>query len=154
MNEASVLAPASGWIDEEGVHVLPMRVYYEDTDAGGIVYHATYLRFMERARTEMLRVMGVSHRDLTSGSALGFAVRRCTIDYLKPARLDDALEVRTRLQSVRGASLDAVQVVRRAGEDLARALVGLAWLDGAGRPRRLPGHLRAALNKSVEGREA
>ena len=153
-----VLAPACGWI-EDGVHVLPLRVYYEDTDAGGIVYHASYLRFFERARTEMLRMMGITHEELGEGSAsgrpaLGFAVRRCTIDFLKPARLDDALEVRTSLAAMRGASLDAAQVVRRAGEDLVRALVGLAWIDLAGRPRRLPAKLREALGTLGAGREA
>jgi acyl-CoA thioester hydrolase len=154
-----VLAPATGWIEDGDTHIFPLRVYYEDTDAGGMVYHAAYLHFMERARTEMLRLLGATHWDLNDGGVLpasetavavgrvaqGFAVRRCTVDFRRPARLDDALEVRTRLAAVRGASLDAAQVVRRAGEDLVRGMVKLAWLDARGRPQRLPARLLAAL---------
>ena len=73
----------------DGVHILPLRVYYEDTDASGIVYYANYLRFIERGRTDMLRLLGISHRALNAGAGIAFAVRRCEIDYLAPARLDE-----------------------------------------------------------------
>ncbi|MCC2664562.1 MAG: ybgC, partial [Geminicoccaceae bacterium] len=89
-----------------GVHRLPLRVYYEDTDAAGIVYHAAYLEFAERARTEMLRCLGLDHGGLRDRFGLAFAVRRCVIDYLAPARLDDLLIVSTRLLRRGGASLE------------------------------------------------
>src|SRR5262249_19258454 len=93
-------------------HVFPVRVYYEDTDAAGIVYYANYLKFAERARTEMLRAHGFEHGGI--GAGLAFAVRSCAVDYLRPARLDDALEVRTRITRVGGASLEADQDICRA----------------------------------------
>ena len=105
--------PSSGWADMTArEHVFPVRVYYEDTDAGGIVYHANYLKFAERARTEMLRLLGHDQFDLLAQEEIGFTVRRCEVDYLAPARLDDALEVRTRLIDVRGASLKLAQTVQ------------------------------------------
>ena len=76
----------------DGVHVFPVRVYYEDTDAGGIVYYANYLKFAERARTELLRIAGITHSDLMAESGVAFAVRHCAADFIKPARLDDPLD--------------------------------------------------------------
>lgn len=128
------------------VHVFPMRVYFEDTDAAGIVYYANYLKFAERARTEMLREMGVNHARMMADDGLAFTVRRCSVDYLKPARLDDRLEVHTRLLEVRGASLVAEQTVRGKRGDLARLGLRLACTDSAGRPARMPGRLRARLS--------
>ena len=136
--------PESGRI-EAGVHRLPVRVYYEDTDAGGIVYHTTYLRFAERARTEVLRCLGFDHGILRERSGLVFAVRRCLADFLAPARLDDRLVVETRLQRLGRASLDLEQrVVASDGRLLVRLEVRLALLSGARRPARLPTALRAA----------
>ena len=124
-------------------HRFPVRVYYEDTDAGGIVYYANYLKFAERARTEMLRDMGAPCVDLVRRQGLSFAVRRCEVDYLRPARLDDRLEVETRLLGVGGATLDAEQTVRRDDDVLVR--VRLACMSSAGRPARLPAALRSVL---------
>ncbi len=138
---------------ERTVHVFPLRVYYEDTDAAGIVYYANYLRFAERARTEMLRELGTEQSRLMHDQGIGFTVRRCEVDYLSPARLDDRLEVRTRLLAAKGASLAALQVVSRIGEngpdELARLSVQLACINQAGRPRRLPDGLRRKLGPFV-----
>ena len=133
--------PAAGAI-AGGVHVLPLRVYYEDTDASGVVYYANYLRFIERGRTDMLRLLGVSQGALAAGSGIAFPVRRCEIDYLAPARLDDEIEVHTALG---GATIEARQSVRRGKAELARGTLRLACVGADGRPRRLPAAVRAAL---------
>lgn len=138
---------------DKGVHVFPIRVYYEDTDAAGIVYYANYLRFAERARTELLRLLGVEHSQLGIGQGLSFAVSRCNIDYLKPARLDDALEVHTTLTMVGRASLSAEQIVKREGADLARLALRIAVIDRLGRPARLPLELRNLLVNLSQSRE-
>lgn len=130
---------------DPNVHVFAVRVYYEDTDAAGIVYYANYLKFAERARTEWLRARGVGQRDLAEREGVAFAVRRLTAEYLKPAKLDDILEVRTRIVSVRGASIDAEQALRREGEDIARLTVTLACVARSGKPARLPPVVRHAL---------
>ncbi len=119
-------------------HLFPIRIYFEDTDAAGIVYYARYLHFIERARTEMMRCLGIPHAEMTADHGVMFAVRKCEIDFLSPARLDDALEVRTRIVEIRGASLEAEQLVRRGEEQLVRALVRLACITPAGRPARIP----------------
>ncbi len=127
-----------------GLHAWPLRVYYEDTDAAGIVYHASYLRFAERGRTEMLRELGFDHRSLADTHGVVFAVSRCVIDFHRPARLDDLLEVRTRPLAVGGARLELEQLVMRADAPLARLLVTLAVLDRSElRPKRLPDDVRA-----------
>jgi acyl-CoA thioester hydrolase len=121
-----------------------VRVYYEDTDAGGIVYHGNYLKFAERGRTELLRSLGHDHRALAGELGLVFAVARCAVDFVAPARLDDLLHVRTRALRVGGVRLELEQTVHRAGQVLARLEVTLAPLDRAGlRPKRLPEALRA-----------
>lgn len=132
------------------VHVYPVRVYYEDTDAGGIVYHASYLCYAERARTEMLRLVGVEQARLAAESGLAFAVARLGADYLAPARLDDALEVHTTLTELGAASLVARQAVRRNGRDLVVMRVRVACLGRGGRPARMPSGLRTALGRFVE----
>ncbi len=134
-----------GGVMTGGVHVLPLRVYYEDTDAAGIVYYANYLKFTERARADMLRLAGITQRELLANDGLAFTVRRCEVDYLAPARLDDELEVHTRVLKVGPATINAEQVVKREGADLVRSLVRLACINREGRPRRLPPSVRAAL---------
>ncbi len=129
----------------DGAYVFPVRVYYEDTDAAGLVYYANYLRFAERARTEMLRRLGVGQDRLRAESGLVFVVRRCTADYLRPARLDDDLVILTRLTALGGASLDLDQEVRRGGDVLVRLAFQIACIDQSGRPHRLPRAVRAAL---------
>ncbi|MGQ0677070.1 MAG: tol-pal system-associated acyl-CoA thioesterase [Rhodospirillales bacterium] len=126
-------------------HVYPLRVYYEDTDAGGVVYHANYLRFAERARTEMLRQAGVAQAALWNEQGLAFTVRRCEAEFLRPARLDDALEVHTRVLEARGARVAAEQVVKRAGDEIARLKLEIACVDRRGRPARLPPKVGDAL---------
>lgn len=130
---------------EGAVHRFTLRVYYEDTDAGGLVYHANYLKFVERARTEMLRMLGLDHGTLRRRYGLVFVVRRCTLDFLAPAGLDDVLEVETRLVRRGGASIDLVQTVARDGRPVVRAEVRLALLGCEGRAARLPGPLAEAL---------
>ena len=127
-------------------HIFPLRVYYEDTDAGGIVYYASYLRFAERARTEYLRSVGCDHQTLLAEDGIAFTVRQCSVDYMSPAFLDDPLEVHTRFLEVRGASLRAEQVVKRKMVELARLTVRLACVGGDGRPRRMPAALLSALS--------
>jgi acyl-CoA thioester hydrolase len=134
-------------------HRFPVRVYYEDTDAAGIVYYANYLKFAERARSELLREIGLAPAGLAQSHGLNFAVRGCAVEYLKPARLDDLLDVETRLTGLGGASLEAVQTVRRDGSALAEIRVRLACLDGGGRAARLPRALRAALEPYLEETE-
>lgn len=130
----------------DGQHVLTLRVYWEDTDAGGIVYYANYLRFTERARSDMLALAGIEQQRLLADDDVMFTVRECHVEYLRPARLDDDLEVATRLCAIGGASLAAEQIVRRpGGETLARTQVRVACVNVEGRPRRLPTAVRQAL---------
>lgn len=130
-----------------GVHVLPVRVYYEDTDAGGVVYHANYLKYCERGRTDFLRLRGIHQSAMTDAF---FVVRHMTCDFLRPARLDDLLEVETRLVDTGGARLVLDQQVTRAGSLLFQAQVTVALIDARGRPRRLTPDLRLALNSLGE----
>jgi acyl-CoA thioester hydrolase len=133
-----------------GTHVLPVRVYYEDTDFSGVVYHASYLRFLERGRTDYLRLAGVDQSTLhAGGDGLIFAVRRMTVDYLKPARMDDVLTVETRTAEVRGASLLIAQRVLRDAETIVTADVRVAAVAG-GRPVRIPDALRAILGQDAD----
>lgn len=125
-------------------HVFPVRVYYEDTDAAGIVYYANYLKFAERARSEFLRTRGIGNRALQESEGIAFAVRRLAIEYLAPAYLDDLLEVRSRITNVRGASIEAEQDVLKDGRDIARLTLTLACVARNGRPARLPDNVRKA----------
>jgi acyl-CoA thioester hydrolase len=136
--------PREGVI-EDGAYHYPVRVYYEDTDAAGLVYYANYLKFTERARTEMLRRLGVEQERLRQETGLCFVVRRCTAEFLLPARLDDDLFVLTRLAGLGAASLELDQEVRRADAALARLAFPIAAVGPSGRPQRLPPALRAAL---------
>jgi len=126
-------------------HTLPLRVYYEDTDAAGMVYHANYLKFAERGRSEMLRSLGFPHRKLGAEHGVGFAVRRCAIEYLAPARLEDDLTVVTTLTGVGAATLQAKQQIRRDDRLLVDLDVVVACIGRDGRPRRIPVALRQAL---------
>jgi acyl-CoA thioester hydrolase len=126
-------------------HEIAVRVYYEDTDLAGVVYHANYLKFMERARSELLRAHGVDQRRLEAEEGLVFVVGRLEIDYRAPARFDDLLTVATAPAGLRRASATLAQTVRRGEAVLAEARVTIACIDRAGRPRRLPAALGAAL---------
>lgn len=147
------MQPTAGEISEGG-HVLPLRVYFEDTDASGIVYNASYVRFFERGRTDFLRLLGIEQGARLRGGQAGgyFAVRRLEIDYLSPAFLDDALVVSTRLLAVRGASLDIGQLIRRDQTEIAGAFVKVAFLDQNGRPSRLPGSWRDKMLPYLEAK--
>ncbi|MEN5082751.1 tol-pal system-associated acyl-CoA thioesterase [Bosea sp. TWI1241] len=126
-------------------HRISVRVYYEDTDFSGVVYHASYLRFMERGRTELIRALGIAQRELFDGAdALGFAVRRMAIDYLRPAVMDDLLTIETTATLARGATMELAQRVLRGEEVLVTAAVTVACVGG-GRPRRIPDGLRQRL---------
>jgi acyl-CoA thioester hydrolase len=127
------------------VHCFAIRVYYEDTDAGGIVYYANYLKFAERARTEMMRDSGAGHRELIDRFDAAFAVSRCEVEYLKPALLDDLLTVETRVLEVGAAVIRLDQRVRRGEDLLTRLRLRIACLNRLGRPQRLPDPVRASL---------
>jgi acyl-CoA thioester hydrolase len=134
----------SGRLDD-GTHILPVRVYYEDTDFSQRVYHASYLRFLERGRTELLRALEVAQSDLHSEmGGLAFVVRRMTIDFIGAASMDDVLTIVTRPEEMRGASMTLAQEVRRGDDVLVTAGVTVAAVRD-GRAVRIPDHLRAAL---------
>lgn len=126
-------------------HHFRVRVYYEDTDAGGVVYHANYLQFAERARTEMLRGHGLAQSQLSKELGIFFVLRRCIVDFRAPARLDDHLLVTSRVTDLRGASLDLEQIVTRDGLELVRLEVKLACMSAEGRAVRLPLSVRTIL---------
>jgi acyl-CoA thioester hydrolase len=133
----------------DGLHRMQVRVYYEDTDFSGIVYHANYLRFMERGRTNYLRLLGADQRALfaeAESEAPGFAfvVRAMTLEFLKPSRMDDLLDIVTRPIEVKGASILLGQQVRRGDELLLEAKVKVAFVSG-GRARAIPKALRIAM---------
>lgn len=125
--------------------IWPIRIYYEDTDAGGLVYYANYLKFLERARTEWLRALGFEQDVLRNEAGIIFAVRAVTVDYLRPARFNDLLEVACHLEELNRVSLVFSQEVRRPGTDgqpLCTGKVKVACLDAATlRPRPLPATL-------------
>jgi acyl-CoA thioester hydrolase len=121
-------------------HCLTVRVYYEDTDFSGVVYHASYLRFLERGRTELLRALGIEHRGSFANGGTGgfhFVVRTMTAEFLKPALMDDVLLVGTRITAIGGASIEMKQDIRRGGDILLAADVRIAVVSG-GKPRRIP----------------
>ncbi len=133
-----------------GEFIHPVRVYYEDTDHGGVVYYANYLKFMERARTEWLRALGFEQDALINNDNLIFAVRSVQVDYLKPAHFNDALEASAKVVRRGRAGIDFEQEVRRDGEVLCRGLVKLAALHADTlRPRPLPDALQRRLEESA-----
>ena len=131
-------------------HSMPLRVYYEDTDAAGIVYYANYLKFAERGRTEMMRALGFAHSRIYAETGIAFTVRRLAADYRSPARLDDALTVATRIVEIGGATLLLDQQIRRDSAVLVALDVLVACVGRDGRPRRVPAGLRAALASPAE----
>ncbi|NTU76893.1 MAG: tol-pal system-associated acyl-CoA thioesterase [Alphaproteobacteria bacterium] len=123
-------------------HLFPVRVYYEDTDAGGVVYHTNYLKFAERARTEWLRAVGANHRQLLADDNLYFVVKKLAIDYCAPARLDDLLDVSTEMTGLGAATLDMRQTIRHEDTTLANITVTLVTVTRDGKALRLPKGLR------------
>ena len=126
-------------------HTLPIRVYYEDTDMAGIVYYANYLRYIERARSDWVRGLGIDQNAMKA-QGLVFAVRRVEADYLMPARLDDELVVETEVVQVTGARLVMDQVVRRGKDRLFHAIVTVVVISDSGHPARMPANSRHMLH--------
>ena len=127
-------------------HRFPIRVYYEDTDMGGIVYYANYLKYIERARSAWVREMGIDQNEVREKDGVVFAVRRVEADYLSSARFDDELEVRTSTQAVTGARLVMDQQVVRGEEVLFAAQVTIVCIGEGGTPARLPANIRLILH--------
>jgi acyl-CoA thioester hydrolase len=139
--------------DEAGrAHVLPVRVYFEDTDFSGLVYHASYVRWCERGRSDFLRLLGGDHRRLLDGSGgtepAAFVVRRMAFDFRKPARMDELLEVVTRVKSVGAASLTLAQSVWRAQAAIVEAEVTVVLISVSGKPLRISSALREAFGST------
>ena len=133
---------------EDGRHVLPLRVYYEDTDSGGMVYYANYLKFAEPARTEMSRLAGFDHGAISDRFGFAFVVRSMTLDFLKPARMDDVLDVVTWPIAVKGASIMLAQEVKRGDDVLVKAQVRVAFISG-GRAQPIPKTIRALMKADL-----
>lgn len=127
-------------------HRFPIRVYYEDTDMGGIVYYANYLKFIERARSDWVREIGIDQNAMRDDDGVVFAVRRVEADYLMPARFDDVLEVETITEAVTGARLVLEQKVTRGDDLLFSATVTIVCINEAGQPARLPANIRLMLH--------
>lgn len=132
-------------------HSLPIRVYYEDTDAGGVVFYANFLKFAERGRTELLRSAGFENTSLWNDHGLAFVVRRVTADYLKPARLDDLLRIDTSITAVKNSSVTMQQTVFRDTEKVCEMEVVLACVGRNFRPARVQEDVRAAFLKDTTG---
>lgn len=143
----SEIWPALAGRFRNGVHVLPLRVYYEDTDAGGVVYHARYVAFCERGRSDCLRLLGIHQSQFKD---VNFVVRRMVCDFLRPARLDDLLEVHTRFREMAGARIEIGQEVMLEGNTLFTAEVTVALVDGRGRPKRLPAEMAESFRRLPE----
>jgi acyl-CoA thioester hydrolase len=149
--------PREKWPDLAGriegqTHVLPVRVYFEDTDCGGVVYHANFLKFCERGRSDFIRLLGIEAKDLADpaqGEPAIFVVRKVEIDYLKPGRMDDVLEIVTSCAEIGSASLVLQQDVMRAATLLARAKVTVVLVGQSGKPQRLGALVRGALQRFV-----
>jgi len=131
---------------------IEVRVYYEDTDFSGVVYHANYLKFFERGRTEALRETGIGHAALLEGEdKLAFTARRLDVEFIKPARIDDLLQVRSTVTAAKGARLWFSQEIWRGEEQLASAEVEIACISLDGKPRRLPADLLAGISPEGSG---
>ncbi|MFA9551052.1 MAG: YbgC/FadM family acyl-CoA thioesterase [Hyphomicrobium sp.] len=134
-------------------HVLPVRVYFEDTDFSGLVYHGSYVRWCERGRSDFLRLLGGDHRRLIDGSGssepAAFVVRRMSFDFRKPASIDEVLEVITKVKEVGAASLTLAQTVTREGSPLVEAEVTVVLVSVSGKPLRISATLREAFGRSL-----
>lgn len=145
-----MIEPAGGQIEGK-TYVFPLRVYYEDTDFSGFVYHASYLRFMERGRSEFLRVCGFGHQELLQFTEpLFWTVRSIAIKFIRPARIEDALTVRTSVAGLSGARMLLEQWISCDKEEMTRAEVEVCLLSAAGRPRRIPDAIRQRMEFYLE----
>ena len=149
------MTTAQGWPDLAGRlvqdahgqhHVMAVRVYFEDTDAGGVAYHASYIRWCERGRSDFLRLLGNDHHALLQGGdgrePAAFVVRRMSLEFLRPARIDEVLEVTTRVKLVTAATLTLEQTIAREGSAIFAAEVMVVLVSQSGKPQRLTEHLR------------
>jgi acyl-CoA thioester hydrolase len=142
--------PSAGRFDGR-IHRLPVRVYYEDTDFTGLVYHANYLRYFERGRSDFLRLAGVRHSALLEApEPMGFAVNRMSLDFLKAARIDDPLVVETVFETIRGPRIFIAQMLRRSEETLVKAEVQVCCISLTGKPRKPPPMLLGRLKPFLE----
>jgi acyl-CoA thioester hydrolase len=141
--------PPDGVIDGAR-HFYAVRVYYEDTDLSGIVYHANYLRWFERARSDLLRRLGIDQRAAVEGGEGAYAVSELALRYLRPARLDDDVVIETRCTEMGAASCRMAQRATRGGEVLVEAALRVGFVAPDGRPRRQPGEWRAAFTQFME----
>mgnify|MGYP000011639140 CR=1 FL=1 len=146
-------APPAGRFDGD-VHRFALRVYFEDTDLSGVVYHANYLRFMERARSDMLRAVGIDQRAAFESGEGAWAVTDVALRFIAPARLDDALTVESRTRRVRGASVEIAQRIVRDGALLVDAQVTAAFVSPTGRARRMPAGWADAFRHTIAPEEA
>ena len=147
---SEIRGPSEGWFEGKSF-AFPVRVYYEDTDLSGVVYHATYLRFMERGRSEFLRASGTRHQGmLDAAEPLVWAIRRVTVEFIKPARVDEALTVRTRVQGLSPARMWLVQTIFRGEDVLTRGEVEACVITLDGKPRRIPLDLAEKLDRFLE----
>ena len=139
-----------GWLDGNK-HIYPLIVYYEDTDAGGIIYHANYLAFAERARSAMLNLLGFTNRNVAERHKVAIAVRHCTLDFRRAAQLEDRLTVESRVIKLGGASLGFEQKIMRDGEELVVIEIYLACMSLEElRAQRLPDELRTVFNRCLD----
>jgi acyl-CoA thioester hydrolase len=143
MSDEPIDTPASGRLDGDR-HLLPVRIYYEDTDFSGVVYHASYLRFLERGRTEFIRAVGIDQRAMHGETGIAFVVRAMTIEFLRPALMDDVVTIETKPDALRGPMMMLRQRILRAGAVLTSAGVTIVCVRN-GRPLRVPESLRAAI---------
>ena len=151
--QSELMAGLTGLLTEAG-HRLAARVYYADTDFSGVVYHARYLEFLERGRSDFLRLAGVHHTELADGKhgeRITWVVRRMEIDFVSPARIDDVLEVTTRVRSMTAATLVLSQSVSREGLPLCEAEVTVVLVSASGRVLRLSAGLKARLATRIDG---
>ena len=147
----SVAAPTSGTFEGDE-HVLPVRVYYEDTDFTGVVYHASYLRFFERGRTEFLRAIGIEHGALLERpDPCAFTVTKISVEFRRAGRVDDALQVRTRYRAFKGVRMQIEQRLARGADVLAEAEVEVVCITPDGRARRPPAELTLAIRSHLGG---
>jgi len=159
MQTARYPAPPSGLL-EGALHLFPVRVYYEDTDLSGVVYHANYLRWFERARSDLLRLLGIDQRAAAEAGEGTYAVADLSIRYLAPARLDDAVTIATRAIELRAASVRLRQRALRnqpegdAPEMLAEATIRVGFVAPDGRPRRQPAAWRSAFDAVLNSEES
>jgi len=143
-------APNAGRF-EGRIHHLPVRIYYEDTDFSGIVYHANYLRYFERGRSDFLRVAGIHHNELIAAAdPTAFAVNKMDLEFLRSARIDDALLVKTAFETMRGPRIFIAQTVEKAGEILVSAKVQVCCINLTGRAKKPPAMLLERLKPFLE----